>query len=173
MSACGWPPGPEHQPQRRRWDSVNLVWRTVGTVSCTCRRHSRNLPDEQKPPRHVGLNHVEQGQLKVREQDEWIWTRRLERYQPMAQSVYNAASAQLAWNGARKLPRPGNSILALPGRGRQILPAAAAAAAARPGPRVRPEMTAHAPLGALGCQAPRTTRAARSVQGAWPIWAVI
>lgn len=61
------------------------------------------LPDEEKPPRHVGLNHVEQGQLKVREQDEWIWTRRLERYQPMAQSVYNASSADLAWNGARKL----------------------------------------------------------------------
>ena len=63
----------------------------------------KDLPDEEKPPRHVGLNHVEQGQLKVREQDEWIWTRRLERYEPMAQSVYNAGSAALAWNGARKL----------------------------------------------------------------------
>ncbi len=51
----------------------------------------RNLPDEQKPPRHVGLDHVEQGQLKVREQDEWIWTRRLERYQPMAQTVFNTS----------------------------------------------------------------------------------
>jgi hypothetical protein len=51
----------------------------------------------------VGLDHVEQGQLKVREQDEWIWTRRLERYEPMAQSVYNAAKFDLAWNGARKL----------------------------------------------------------------------
>ncbi|WP_013629305.1 PSD1 and planctomycete cytochrome C domain-containing protein [Rubinisphaera brasiliensis] len=51
----------------------------------------KNLPDEEKPPRHVGLDHVEQGQLKVREQDEWIWTRRLERFQPMAQSVYSAA----------------------------------------------------------------------------------
>ena len=63
----------------------------------------QNMPDEEKPPRHVGLNHAEQGQLKVREQDEWIWTRRLERYQPMAQSVYNASEAPLAWNGARKL----------------------------------------------------------------------
>lgn len=60
-------------------------------------------PDEMKPPRHVGLDHVEQGQLKVREQDEWIWTRQLERYEPMAQSVYNAAHADLAWNAARKL----------------------------------------------------------------------
>ena len=66
-------------------------------------KQRRNLPDEKKPPRHVGLDHVEQGQLKVREQDEWIWTRRLERYQPMAQSVYNASRAPLAWNGARKL----------------------------------------------------------------------
>ena len=63
----------------------------------------KDLPDDEKPPRHVGLNHVEQGQLKVREQDEWIWTRRLERYEPMAQSVYNSETFQLAWNGARKL----------------------------------------------------------------------
>lgn len=63
----------------------------------------KSLPDEEKPPRHVGLDHVEQGQLKVREQDEWIWTRRLERYEPMAQSVYNAEDFMLAWNGARKL----------------------------------------------------------------------
>ena len=63
----------------------------------------KDLPDEEKPPRHVGLDHVEQGQLKVREQDEWIWTRRLERYEPMAQSVFNADAASLAWNGARKL----------------------------------------------------------------------
>ena len=62
-----------------------------------------NLPDDKKPPRHVGLNHVEQGQLKVREQDEWIWTRRLERYQPMAQSVFNAEFSHLTWNAARKL----------------------------------------------------------------------
>lgn len=62
-----------------------------------------NLPDEAKPPRHVGLDYVEQGQLKVREQDEWIWTRAMERYEPMAQSVYNAAEINLAWNGARKL----------------------------------------------------------------------
>lgn len=59
--------------------------------------------DEKKPPRYVGLDHVEQGQRKVREQDEWIWTRSLERYQPMAQSVYNSATFQLAWNGARQL----------------------------------------------------------------------
>lgn len=63
----------------------------------------RDLPDDAKPPRHVGLDHVEQGQLKVREQDEWIWTRRLERYQPMAQSVFNAEQNTMPWNGARKL----------------------------------------------------------------------
>jgi mono/diheme cytochrome c family protein len=63
----------------------------------------KDLPDEEKPARHVGLDHVDAGQLKVREQDEWIWTRRLERYEPMAQSVFNAQSASMAWNGARKL----------------------------------------------------------------------
>ncbi len=49
----------------------------------------RNLPDDRKPPRHVGLDHVDEGRLKVREQDEWIWNRRLERYRPMVQTVYN------------------------------------------------------------------------------------
>ena len=49
----------------------------------------RSLPDEEKPPRHVGLSPSETGRLKVRRQDDWIWTRRLERYQPLAQSVYN------------------------------------------------------------------------------------
>lgn len=63
----------------------------------------RDLPDDAKPPRHVGLDHAEQGELKVREQDEWIWTRRLERYQPMAQSVFNAEHNTMPWNGARKL----------------------------------------------------------------------
>jgi hypothetical protein len=63
----------------------------------------KNLPDDQKPPRHVGLNYVDEGQLKVREQDVWIWTRRLERYEPMAQSVYEVSNSTLAWNGARKL----------------------------------------------------------------------
>jgi hypothetical protein len=49
----------------------------------------RSLPDEEKPPRHVGLTPAETGRLKVRKQDDWIWSRRLERYQPLAQSVYN------------------------------------------------------------------------------------
>lgn len=63
----------------------------------------KNLPDEEKPPRHVGLDYVEQGQLKVREQDEWIWKRRLERYQPMVQSVYNARATKMVWDKAKKL----------------------------------------------------------------------
>ena len=80
----------------RAWyDAHDLPYQDLAT--------RKDLPDDQKPPRHVGLNHVEQGQLKVREQDEWIWKRRLERYRPMAQSIYNAAASDLAWNGARKL----------------------------------------------------------------------
>ncbi|RMG33223.1 MAG: DUF1553 domain-containing protein [Planctomycetota bacterium] len=63
----------------------------------------KDLPDEEKPPRHVGLNYIEEGQLKVREQDEWIWNRRLERYQPMAQAVYNGPDDPYSWPGARRL----------------------------------------------------------------------
>jgi Protein of unknown function (DUF1553)/Protein of unknown function (DUF1549)/Planctomycete cytochrome C len=80
------------------YEEHNLPYKTVDA--------RKNDPDDQKPPRHVGLDHVEEGQLKVREQDEWIWQRNLERYQPMVQSVYNASSTKLAWNGARKLRVP-------------------------------------------------------------------
>ncbi|MEO0414683.1 MAG: DUF1553 domain-containing protein, partial [Verrucomicrobiota bacterium] len=45
--------------------------------------------DDIKPPRHVGLSPEETGKLKVRTQDEWVWKRRLERFEPMVQSVYN------------------------------------------------------------------------------------
>ena len=48
-------------------------------------------PVDEKPPRHVGLDIVEQGQKKVREQDKWVWNRRKERYEPMAQAVYNSS----------------------------------------------------------------------------------
>ncbi len=57
-------------------------------------------PDDQKPGRHAGLTEMEQGRLKVREQDEWIWGRRKERFQPLAQSVFNGPD--LSQNG-RKL----------------------------------------------------------------------
>ena len=63
----------------------------------------KNDPEDKKPPRHVGLTPEETGVLKVRRQDVWIWTRRLERYQPMAQSVYNG---QDDWKNGRKLRRP-------------------------------------------------------------------
>ncbi len=62
------------------------------------------LPDEMKPPRHVGLDYVDEGRLKVREQDEWIWKRRLERYEPLAQSVYNGGDPKVL--NARKLRMP-------------------------------------------------------------------
>ncbi|MEM1295945.1 MAG: DUF1553 domain-containing protein, partial [Verrucomicrobiota bacterium] len=61
----------------------------------------KDLPDESKPPRHVGLSPEEQGKLKVRQQDVWIWTRRLERYEPMVQTVYNGPDPKFL--NARKL----------------------------------------------------------------------
>ncbi|MEM6692396.1 MAG: DUF1553 domain-containing protein, partial [Planctomycetota bacterium] len=61
--------------------------------------------DDEKPARHCGLTEEEQGRLKVREQDQWIWKRRLERYQPMVQSVFNGKTY---WMNARKLRKPGD-----------------------------------------------------------------
>ena len=53
------------------------------------RKDLQDKPEGQKPPRAVGLSIQEQGFKKVREQDVRMYTRRLERYMPLAQSVYN------------------------------------------------------------------------------------
>lgn len=60
-------------------------------------------PEDKKPPRHVGLTPEEKGIKKVREQDVWIWERRLERFKPMVQAVYNG---QDDWKNSRKLRTP-------------------------------------------------------------------
>jgi mono/diheme cytochrome c family protein len=60
-------------------------------------------PEDMKPIRHIGLTETEQGRLKVREQDSWIWERRKERVEPLAQSVFNGPD--LHQNG-RKLRKP-------------------------------------------------------------------
>ncbi|MEE2640845.1 MAG: PSD1 and planctomycete cytochrome C domain-containing protein [Planctomycetota bacterium] len=65
----------------------------------------RKDPEDQKPPRHVGLTPEEKGVKKVREQDVWIWERRMERFQPMAQAVYNG---QDGFKNGRKLRTPKN-----------------------------------------------------------------
>ncbi|MEO1526182.1 MAG: PSD1 and planctomycete cytochrome C domain-containing protein [Planctomycetota bacterium] len=61
-------------------------------------------PEDMKPPRHVGLTPEEKGIKKVREQDVWIWERRLERYQPLAQAVYNGKAGNYV--NSRKLRAP-------------------------------------------------------------------
>lgn len=84
-------------------ESAARAWFEEHGLEYKDEKSRRSLPDEEKPARHVGLNYVEQGQLKVREQDEWIWNRRLERYQPMAQSVFTTDVLDPASDGARKL----------------------------------------------------------------------
>ncbi|MFT5469780.1 MAG: hypothetical protein ACI8UO_004902, partial [Verrucomicrobiales bacterium] len=64
----------------------------------------KNVPDEEKPPRLAGLDEDEKGRHKVRQQDQWIWTRRLERYKPLAQTVYNGPDPKFL--NSRKLRMP-------------------------------------------------------------------
>jgi mono/diheme cytochrome c family protein len=66
----------------------------------------KNLPDDQKPARAVGLDYIEEGQLKVREQDEWIWSRARERYEPMVQGVYDGPDPKWSFKSARELRMP-------------------------------------------------------------------
>jgi mono/diheme cytochrome c family protein len=52
------------------------------------REKLKDKPEGEKPPRHIGLSVDDQGFFKVRTNDARIWKRRLERYQPMALTVY-------------------------------------------------------------------------------------
>lgn len=70
-------------------ENAAKAWYQERSLEYVGHAERKDLPDETKPPRHVGLSPEEQGKLKVREQDVWIWTRRLERYEPMVQTVYN------------------------------------------------------------------------------------
>ncbi|MDA7924848.1 PSD1 and planctomycete cytochrome C domain-containing protein [Mariniblastus sp.] len=61
----------------------------------------------EKPRRFIGLSIAEEGELKVREQDVRIWTRRMERFQPLAQSVYNGGDYL---HPSQKLREPTNNF---------------------------------------------------------------
>ena len=63
----------------------------------------RGTKNDDKPPRFVGLSTAEEGRLKVREGEVRIWTRRLERYEPLAQSVYYGGDLH---QNSRKLRMP-------------------------------------------------------------------
>ena len=59
--------------------------------------------NSNKPRRFIGLTVEEEGILKVREGEVRIWTRRLERFQPLAQSVYYGGDLLM---NSGKLRRP-------------------------------------------------------------------
>ena len=79
-------------------------WYTERGLEFVPPANRKDLPDDAKPPRHHGLTPEDEGRLKVRQQDEWIWNRRLERYEPMAQTVFTG-SDYIPGNG-RKLRMP-------------------------------------------------------------------
>ncbi len=64
------------------------AWSAERGIPYQPREKLRDKPEGQKPPRHVGLTIDDLGYFKVRNNDAKIWNRRLERYKPMAHSVY-------------------------------------------------------------------------------------
>lgn len=82
-------------------ESAARQWYRENNRKYVPHKDRKDLPDDEKPPRHVGLDYVDEGRLKVREQDEWIWYRRLERYQGLVQTVYNGPMPR--YLNARKL----------------------------------------------------------------------
>ncbi len=83
-------------------EAAAKAWYTEHKLPYKNENARKNDPEDKKPPRHVGLTPEEKGVKKVREQDVWIWTRRLERFMPMAQGVYNGQDDR---KNSRKLRR--------------------------------------------------------------------
>ena len=83
------------------------AWFAENNLEYVVAEKRQNLPDEQKPPRHYGLTASEEGQIKVRQQDIRIWTRAMERFEPLAQSVYNGGDLHQKSQRLRP-PRPEN-----------------------------------------------------------------
>ncbi len=65
------------------------AWSAERGVEYVKRDKAKDLPEDQKPPRFIGLDYYDQGFQRLRKQDARIWGRRLERYKPMAQTVFN------------------------------------------------------------------------------------
>ncbi len=86
-------------------ESAASAWFTAHGKDYMDERSRRNLPDEEKPPRHVGLSPEETGRKKVREQDKWIWNRRMERYKPMVQGVYNGPDPKSLNARSMRMPK--------------------------------------------------------------------
>jgi len=86
---------------QRKVETAARKWYAENDLEYVDLNGRKKLPDDKKPPRHVGLSETEKGQLKVREQDDWIWKRRFERFEPMVQSVYNGTDPKSL--NARKL----------------------------------------------------------------------
>ena len=96
----------EYNRVLNKQETAAKQWYTKHNLPYKNENGRRKDPEDLKPPRHIGLTPSDKGIMKVREQDVWIWTRRLERYQPMAQTVYNG---QDSVKNGRKL-RPPNKI---------------------------------------------------------------
>lgn len=83
----------------KKQEDAARAWYKANKKKYLTKAERRNLPDGTKPPRHVGLDHVDEGTLKIREQDTRIWTRRKERFKPLAQAVYSGPDYK--YNGGK------------------------------------------------------------------------
>lgn len=94
----------------KKEEQAGREWAKKRGIPYVPRTYKNNdVPEDKKPPRHVGLSYEDQGFLKVRKQDVRIWTRRLERYQPLAQSVFtggffrqNSEKLRMPWRKGDK-----------------------------------------------------------------------
>lgn len=90
----------KRDPLQAKQEDAAKKWYAEHNLPYKTENKRKSDPEDMKPPRHVGLTPSDQGRKKVREQDCWIWERRLERYKPLVQGVYNGKDKYL---NARKM----------------------------------------------------------------------
>ncbi len=82
------------------------AWCKERDIAYAPREKLKGKPEDQKPPRHIGLDYADQGYLKLCQGNARIWQRRLERYEPMAQSIYSSSRANMTQNSRNLRMKP-------------------------------------------------------------------
>ncbi len=73
---------------KAKGEKAARAWCAERGIPYQPREELKDKPEGEKPPRHIGLTVDDLGYVKVRGNDALIWKRRLQRYQPMAHTIY-------------------------------------------------------------------------------------
>lgn len=95
----------EQAALREKEESAARAWMEARGLTYLPRRERRKLPDDRQPPRYYGLTYQDLGYRKVLNKRRQLLLRQLDRYKPLAFSVYNGPPVKNP-NSGRTRPVP-------------------------------------------------------------------